>query len=68
MMEFKIEQEFIPLIGLLKASNLVSTGGEAQIAVVSGQVRCNGQVELRKRFKVRPGHIVEYKGCKIKVG
>ena len=67
MTEFKLKAEFIPLIGLLKAANLVSTGGEAQIAVTSGAVRCNGEVELRKRFKVRPGCVVEYKGQKIQV-
>lgn len=68
MTEFKLKAEFIPLIGLLKAAHLVSTGGEAQIAVSSGQVRCNGEVELRKRFKVRRGFTVEYKGQKIQVG
>jgi len=62
MIEFKPESEYIPLISLLKALNMVENGGEAQAAVSGGYVKCNGEVELRKRFKVRPGHTVEFNG------
>jgi len=67
MIEFKIETEYIPLISLLKATGLVENGGEAQAVVSEGMVFCNGEVELRKRFKVRPGTLVEFEGQKIKV-
>ena len=67
MIEFKIDTEFIPLISLLKATGLVENGGEAQAVVTEGLVLCNGEVELRKRYKVRPGTIVEFEGHKIKV-
>lgn len=67
MLEFKLEGEFIPMIQLLKAMNLVQSGGEAQIVVEAGLVKYNGEVDLRKRLKVRSGDIVEFKGQKIKV-
>ncbi len=67
MIEFKVNGDFIPMIQLLKATNLVQTGGEAQIVVDEGEVKYNGQVDYRKRLKVRPGDIVEFAGETIKV-
>ncbi len=67
MLEFKLEGEFIPMIQLLKATNLVQSGGEAQIVVEAGLVKYNGEVDYRKRLKVRTGDIIEFKGQKIKV-
>jgi len=66
MIEFKIEGDFIPMIQLLKATNLVQTGGEAQIVVDEGEVKYNGEVDYRKRLKVRKGDLVEFRGQKIK--
>lgn len=65
MIEFKLEGEYIPLIQLLKATNLVQTGGEAQIVVAEGLVKYNGEVDQRKRLKVRQGDIVEFDNNKI---
>jgi ribosome-associated protein len=67
MTEFKLEGDFIPMIQLLKATNLVDTGGTAQIVVAEGGVKYNGEVDYRKRLKVRKGDIVEFDGKKIKV-
>jgi len=55
------------MIQLLKAVNLVQTGGEAQIVVLEGEVKYNGEVDYRKRLKVRKGDVVEFRGQKIKV-
>lgn len=60
MIEFKLEGDHIPMIQLLKATNLVQTGGEAQIVVSEGLVKYNGQVDYRKRLKVRQGDTVEF--------
>ncbi|AYL95355.1 RNA-binding S4 domain-containing protein [Mucilaginibacter celer] len=65
MIEFKLEGEFIPMIQLLKAANLVQTGGEAQIVVTEGLVKYNGEVDYRKRLKVKRGDTVEFDGSKI---
>lgn len=55
------------MIQLLKATNLVQSGGEAQMVVLEGQVKHNGEVDYRKRLKVRRGDIVEFNGQKIEV-
>jgi ribosome-associated protein len=67
MIEFKLEGDFIPMIQLLKAANLVQTGGEAQIVVTEGLVKYNGTVDYRKRLKVKRGDTVEFDGNKIVV-
>ncbi len=67
MIEFKLEGDYIPMIQLIKATGLVETGGEAQIVVSDGEVTYNGEVDYRKRLKVKKGDIVEFRGTKIKV-
>lgn len=67
MIEFKLEGEFIPLVSLLKATNLVQTGGEAQIVVSEGLVKYNGNIDTRKRLKVRRGDSIEFENTKILV-
>ena len=67
MIEFKVNGDYIPLIQLLKAANLVQTGGEAQIVVTEGEVKYNGQVDYRKRLKVKAGDIIEFRDQKIMV-
>jgi ribosome-associated protein len=51
----------IELIQLLKAVNLVATGGEAKMMVDEGFVYLNGEREERRRAKIRPGDKVEIK-------
>lgn len=63
----QIKGEYIQLIQLLKMLNWVEHGGEAQAAVMAGMVRCNGQVDYRKRLKVRPGDTVEFNGKRIQI-
>jgi ribosome-associated protein len=67
MIEFELVGDFIPLIQLLKATNLVQTGGEAQIVVTEGEVKYNGEVDYRKRLKVKRGDVVEFRNKKIMV-
>ncbi|KIO76806.1 RNA-binding protein S4 [Pedobacter lusitanus] len=67
MIEFKLEGEFIPLISLLKATGLVQSGGEAQTVVEDGLVKYNGNVDYRKRLKVRIGDHVDFMGQQIKI-
>lgn len=67
MIEFTLEGEFIPLIQLLKATDMVSSGGEAQMVVLDGLVKYNGETDYRKRLKVRKGDIIEFNNQKIKV-
>ena len=67
MIAFKITGDYIPMIQLLKAANLVQTGGEAQIAVSDGEVKYNGQVDYRKRLKVKKGDLVEFRSETIRI-
>lgn len=59
-MEFKLEEEFITLQSLLKVSGLSETGGSAKAAIVSGQVRVDGEVEIRRGKKIRAGQVVSF--------
>ena len=67
MIEFKLQGDFIPMIQLLKATGLVETGGEAQMVVIEGLVKYNGQVDYRKRLKVKKGDTVQFMNKQIKV-
>ncbi|WP_179414852.1 RNA-binding S4 domain-containing protein [Mucilaginibacter sp. E4BP6] len=67
MIEFKVTGDYIPLIQLLKAAGLVQTGGEAQIVVTEGEVKYNGQIDYRKRLKVKKGDVIEFRNNKIVV-
>ena len=55
----KIDTEFIKLDSFLKAVDAVCSGGEAKIIISEGMVQVNGEVELRRGRKLRPGDRVE---------
>ena len=60
MIKFRLEDsEFIELIKLLKVTNICSSGGEAKHLVEDGEVKLNGELESRKRAKIRPGDKIE---------
>lgn len=60
-------EEYIPLIQLLKATQVVMSGSEAQAVVIEGLVLRNGEVELRKRAKIHAGEQIEFDNYIIKV-
>jgi ribosome-associated protein len=62
---FVVRGQHIQLDQLLKAANLVTSGGAAHLAVEAGAVRVDGQVETRKRAKLRPGQRVSFDGQEI---
>ncbi len=65
-MEFSLDgQEFIELNRLLKLMSVVSSGGEANMFISNGEVLVNGEVELRKRNKIRAGFKVKFNGQTI---
>jgi len=61
------DETFIPLIALLKATNVVDTGAEAQEVVSAGMVLRNGEVETRKRAKITAGEIIVFENYEILV-
>jgi ribosome-associated protein len=60
-------EEFIELIRLLKLLRISETGGHAKLMVEDGLVKLNGQVEYRKRAKLRAGDTVEIFDHKIRI-
>lgn len=67
MIEFKIEEEYIELIKLLKATQIAESGAMAKILVENEEVLRNGMIELRKRAKIRTGETIEVLGETIRV-
>ena len=58
-------EDYIPLIALLKATDVVESGSEAQEVVTAGMVLRNGEVETRKRAKITAGEIVVFENFEI---
>lgn len=51
--------KIIQLDRFLKFNNLVSTGGQAKILIQGGEVKLNGEIETRRKKKLKPGDVVE---------
>ena len=60
-------EDFIPLISLLKAADVVYSGSEAQEVVTAGMVLRNGEVEYRKRAKITAGEVIVFENYEILV-
>ena len=65
--EFRPTGEFIELHQLLKLSGLCDSGGAGKALVASGAVSVDGQQELRKTAKIRPGQSVTVGQARIRV-
>jgi ribosome-associated protein len=65
--EYRIVTDYIELNQLLKVCGLASSGGEGAARVTEGNVRVDGQPELRKRCKIRAGQVVQLGDVRIAV-
>ncbi len=65
--DLPLRGEFIELDKLLKATGLADSGGQARALITAGEVRVDGQVELRKTAKMRAGQLVEFGGQQVRV-
>lgn len=63
----EITKEPVELYKILKFEGMLSSGGEAKLAIEQGLVRVNGSIETRKRKKMLSGDIIEYAGEKIRL-
>jgi ribosome-associated protein len=59
-MNIPIHGEYIELCKLLKVANWVQSGGEGKEVVAQELVSVDGQIETRKRCKIRVGQTVEF--------
>ena len=64
---FKVEGEFVELNQLLKLVGVCDSGGAGKMIVASGEVRVDGQQELRKTAKIRPGQVVQLGDLRVTV-
>lgn len=64
---FTLRGDHITLDALLKATGLVSSGGDAKAQIVTGSVTLNGEVELRRGRKVRHGDVVVLGATRVRV-
>lgn len=59
MHKFELEgNEYIELNSLLKLTGITGSGGMAKMLIADGQVMVDGEIELRKRCKIRKGQTV----------
>jgi ribosome-associated protein len=66
-MPFALQGDHVELNQLLKLVGLCPSGGAGKMLVAQGQVKVDGQVELRKTCKIRAGQTVEFRGQRILV-
>ena len=65
--EIKLTGEYVELCQLLKLAGIASSGGQGKHIVAAGEVRVDGQPEIRKTAKIRAGQRVECRGITIAV-
>ena len=61
-MNIIVKTEFIKLDSFLKWAGAASLGSEAKVYILDGQVKVNGEVEVRRGKKIYPGDTVEFNG------
>ncbi|MCT4599449.1 MAG: RNA-binding S4 domain-containing protein [Marinifilaceae bacterium] len=67
MIEFEITDEYIELNKLLKVTRVVESGAMAKAVIDDELVIRNGEIETRKRAKIRKGEVIELWDQQIKV-
>lgn len=65
--QFFLSEDYIELCNVLKICGPHVSGGEAKHLIAEGQVTVDGQVELRKKCKIRAGQKVQWQGYIIEV-
>lgn len=59
-----LKTEYITLNQLLKLAG-IGNGAEAKYYILEGKVKVNGELEMRRGKKIRPGDLVEFENIKI---
>ena len=67
MRDVILKTQPVELHKILKFEGLVPCGGVAKLAIESGDVLVNGEVETRKRKKIVAGDIIEFNGEEIRL-
>lgn len=62
-----LKNQPVELHKILKFEGLVPSGGVAKLAIESGDVAVNGEIETRKRRKMVAGDTIEFNGEVLKL-
>ena len=65
--DFELTGEYIELIKLIKLLNIAESGAQAKEMVENSEVLRNGNLENRKRAKLRRGDQIEIFDLKINI-
>ena len=66
-LRFELTEDYIELNNLLKVMGIVDSGGAGKMLVAQGNVKVDGQQELRKTCKIRANQMVSVGNVRIKV-
>ena len=66
-LDFTLKEEYIELNKLLKILCLVESGGQANQLIIQGKVLYNGEIDLRKRLKLKKGDEIIFLETLIKI-
>lgn len=67
MRDVILKSEPVELHKILKFEGMVPSGGVAKLAIDSGDVMVNGEVETRKRKKIVAGDVIVFNGESIRM-
>ena len=67
MEPLKLREEFIQLGQALKAANLVEDGVDAKFVIQEGEVKVNGEVDIRRGRKLYDGDVISFHGEEVKI-
>jgi ribosome-associated protein len=65
--KISINTEFIKLDQFLKWAGVFSSGTDAKMMILSGNVKVNGEKEIRRGKKLRKGDTVEVDGTTYEI-
>ena len=60
MKKVDIGSDYIKLDQFLKLADIVMSGGEAKLLIMSEEIKVNGEIATQRGKKLRDGDIVEY--------
>lgn len=64
---FSLDGEYIELCTLLKLTGPTVSGGMAKHIIADGFVSVDGEIETRKKCKIRPGQTIRFEDFEIAV-
>ena len=67
MKKVDIGSDYIKLDQFLKFADIVVSGGEAKLLIMSEEIKVNGEVLTQRGKKLRSGDIVEYMNKEFQV-